>query len=114
MPSFILPTMLLICSLVIFCLAFYVHHMETKIKILRTVRNLESTLPVGTKCYYDGWTGRECLRCHTGKIATRERFQTFCDENGKLVLNALPRVHWCDTCKYRNTSLELEETTNLK
>lgn len=113
LQTYATPTLLFIGSIVVSLLAFYIHRLETKVKFLRRVRQLESTLPVGTKFYYDHWTGRGCLRCKKGKIATRERYQTSLGENGKLVLGALPRVHWCDGCSYRNTSLEIEEEIDL-
>lgn len=93
--------------------AFHIQKLEAEIAVLRTVRQLETTLPVGTKFYYDAWTGRECVRCGNGRIALRERYQTSYGEDGELVLDVLPRIHWCTNCNYRNTSLELEKKTNL-
>lgn len=105
---------LLVAGVIMLWMSFYIHQLETKIMVLRSTKGLESKLPIGTKFYYDAWTGGKCVRCNKGKIAIRERYQTSRGENGKLVLDALPRVHWCVNCKYRNTSLELEEKTNLK
>lgn len=90
------------------CLGVLSVYLAKKVKLASRPIDLVANLPVGTKYYYDDFTGRNCKRCLSGKIIVRKRFKTNSADNGEVVLRTLARVHWCNECGYRSVSIDKE------
>jgi hypothetical protein len=102
-------TIVVVQAVLVFVWLWYTLYLERKIVDLKKVRRLETSMPDGTRFYYDAYTERKCKRCSKGRIALRKRFMVSHKDKGSVALKALADVHWCDNCSYRNTSLISED-----
>jgi hypothetical protein len=96
----------IVLGLPVLWLFWYALRQELLIHRLRKTGRVLTSLPKDATLYFDTSTKKKCKRCSKGKIFVRKRYRTAGVDDGKVVLSVLARIHWCNHCKYRNTSLE--------